>query len=557
MIREIHIRNLALIDELTLEFDGGFSVFTGETGAGKSILIGAISLLLGERASTEAIRSGAEEAEVSGVFDVRGMGPALRTLLDDLAIGPVADDTLIIRRKIARNDRGKILINQVPLPLASLKKIGDGLVDLHGQHEHQSLLAEETHVAVIDDLPKAREARSHYAGAYAEYSAVKAGADAFEAKAVALAERKEVLEFHYKELADLNLRPAEEDELQNELALLSSSAERRAAASDIMTHLAASQDSIEKRIGQVRRKLETLAKFDASVLPWVADVGNALAVFTELETFCGAYLSRIGGASDEAKIERLNTRLAAIQRLKKKHACSLDALIAKRDTLKADLSAIVNIEADRAEMAKRLAVALATCKQAGLALRAARKKAALEFDKKISALMEQLGFNGGLWETAMAPHDDVRPTGLDEVRFMVRANRGEPMLPLVKTASGGEISRLMLAIKSVMAGHDRIGVLVFDEIDTGIGGMLAGNVAKALRDLAASHQVLCISHLHQIAASADHHFQVSKGLHDDRTVTSVRRLAENERADEIARMLGGDSAIAKQHAKELLNKSGK
>jgi DNA repair protein RecN (Recombination protein N) len=553
MIREIHIRNLALIDELALEFDKGFTVFTGETGAGKSILIGAISLLLGERASLESIRSGADEAEVSGVFDVREMRPSLRTLLCELAIEPL-DDTLIVRRKIARNDRNKILVNQVPLPLAALKKLGDCLVDLHGQHEHQSLLSEETHGAVIDDLPKVREVKDRYTSAYATYTTSKSEADAFEAKASALAERKEVLEFHYKELADLDLRPAEEDELQGELTLLSSSAERSAAAAEILSQLSASPDSLEKKIALVRRKLDTLAKFDASVQPWVIDVENTLSVFTELETFCGAYLSKIGGVSSEARIERLNSRLAKIQRLRKKYSCSFDALIVKRDALKNDLSSIVNIDADRAETAKKLAVALAACMQAGAALRAARKKAALEFDKKVTDLMEQLGFKGGLWQTGFLCHDDPRQSGLEEVRFLVQTNPGEPLLPLVRTASGGEISRLMLAIKTVMSLHDRIPVLIFDEIDTGIGGMLAGNVAKALRGLAQSHQVLCISHLHQIASTAEHHFYVFKEQQNERTVTRVKRLSEFDRVDEIARMLGGDGAIAKQHARELLGK---
>jgi DNA repair protein RecN (Recombination protein N) len=351
---------------------------------------------------------------VSGVFDVREMRPSLRTLLCELAIEPL-DDTLIIRRKIARNDRNKILVNQVPLPLAALKKLGDCLVDLHGQHEHQSLLSEETHGAVIDDLPKVREVKDRYTAAYATYATSKSEADAFEAKASALAERKEVLEFHYKELADLDLRPAEEDELQGELTLLSSSAERRAAASEILSQLTASQDSIEKQVALVRRKLETLAKFDASVQPWVIDVENALAVFTELETFCGAYLSRIGGgfkrSAHRAPQFPARKNPAAEERNTPVRSTNLSS---KRDALKNDLSSIVNIDADRV-LAKKLAAALAACKQAGAALRAARKKAALEFDKKVSDLMEQLGFNGGLWQTGFLCHDDPRP---------VRARRG-------------------------------------------------------------------------------------------------------------------------------------
>ena len=556
MIREIRITNFALIDELTLEFDKGFSVFTGETGAGKSILIGAISLLLGERASTEAIRSGAEEAEVSGIFDVREMRPPLRALLDELSIEPL-DDTLIIRRRISRSDRNKILINQVPLPLAALKKLGDSLVDLHGQHEHQSLLSEETHAAVVDDLPGVRDVKEKYSSAYIAHAAAKAESAAFEAKAAALAERREMLEFQYKELCDLSVRSGEEEELTKDLGLLSSSAQRSAAASEIMSLLAFSQDSIEKRISSVRKKLELLAKYDPAVEPWLADVTNTLAVFTELETFCGSYLSNLGASADPARIERLNSRLAKIQRLKKKYSCTLDELIVKRDTLKNDLASIVNIDADRAEMAKKATAALAACRLSGNTLSAARRKACRDFDKKVTALMEQLGFKGGTWQTELLPHGEPAPGGLEDIRFMVQTNPGEPLLPLAKTASGGEISRLMLAIKTVMSGHDRIPILIFDEIDTGIGGLLAGNVAKALAALAETHQVLCISHLHQIASLADHHFHVFKEAAKDRTVTRVKQLAEKERVDEIARMLGGESTIARRHAEELLTKNGK
>jgi DNA repair protein RecN (Recombination protein N) len=556
MIREIRITNFALIDELTLEFDNGFSVFTGETGAGKSILIGAISLLLGERASTEAIRSGTDEAEVSGIFDVHEMRPSLSALLDELSIEPL-DNTLIIRRRISRSDRNKILVNQVPLPLTALKKLGDSLVDLHGQHEHQSLLSEETHAAVVDDLPAVRDVKEKYSSTYIAYAAAKAESAAFEAKAAALAERKEMLEFQYKELCDLSLRSGEEEELTKDLGLLSSSAQRSAAASEIMSLLASSQDSIEKRIFSVRKKLELLAKYDPAVEPWLADVTNTLAVFTELETFCGSYLSNLGASADPARIERLNSRLAKIQRLKKKYSCALDALIEKRDTLKNDLFSIVNIDADRAEIAKKANAALATCRLAGNTLSTARRKACRDFDKKVTSLMEQLGFKGGKWQTELLPHEDPAPGGLEEIRFMVQTNPGEPLLPLAKTASGGEISRLMLAIKTVMSEHDRIPILIFDEIDTGIGGLLAGNVAKALAALAETHQVLCISHLHQIASLADHHFHVFKEAVNDRTVTRVKCLAEKERIDEIARMLGGDSTIARRHAEELLTKRRK
>jgi DNA repair protein RecN (Recombination protein N) len=554
MISEIRVTNFTLIDELSLEFDKGLTVFTGETGAGKSILIGAISLLLGERASAEAIRSGADEAEVSGIFDVRDMRPSLRALLDELSIEPL-DHTLIVRRRISRGDRNKILVNQIPLPLAALKRLGDRLVDLHGQHEHQSLLSEATHGEVVDDLPGVRGPKEEYTAAYAVYAAAKADAMAFEAKAAALAERREMLEFQHKELCDLSLHTGEEEELTKELNLLSSSAQRSAAVAEVLSLLASTQDPIEKKISSVRKKLEVLAKYDPGVEPWLADVTNTLAVFTELETFCGSYLSSQGTSADPARIERLNARLARIQRLRKKYACTCEELIIKRNALKHDLDSIVNIDADRAEITKKVHAALDLCRQAGNALSAARRKACRDFDKKVASLMEELGFNGGRWRTDFLPHDDPAPAGFEEIRFMVQTNPGEPFLPLSKTASGGEISRLMLAIKTVMSEHDRIPILIFDEIDTGIGGMLAGSVAKALAALATTHQVLCISHLHQIASLADHHYHVFKESVRDRTVTRVKRLRENERIDEITRMLGGDSAIARQHAKELLAKN--
>ncbi len=552
MIREIRIANFALIDELSLTFDRGFTVFTGETGAGKSILVDAIGLLLGERASGGQVRSGADEAEVSGVFELPSGNHALTRLLDEMAVQP-QDGTLIIRRRITHGDRNRILINQVPFPLAALKRLGDLLVDLHGQHDHQSLLDESTHAPIVDDLPEVRPYRERYTSAYAAYAAVKAEFAAFQARSDELAQRREMLEFQSRELRDLALQRDEERALEDELRLLSSSVQRSEAVAEIAALLANSEDSVEKRIAAVRRKLEMLVKYDASVRPWLDDVGNALAVFSELEAFCGAYLDK-GGSSDPERLDRCNARLAKIQRLKKKYGCTFDELLAKSDKLAADLATIENIDADRAHMAEKSRRALAACATDGRELRAAREKASMRFDVQVTAAMERLGFTGGVWKTGFAYRDEPLDDGMEGIRFMVRTNPGEPMLPLSATASGGEVSRLMLAIKSVMAKHDRIPILIFDEIDTGIGGILAGNVARALHALSKTHQVLCISHLHQIASQADHHFRVYKEPSDGRTVTRVERLPDKERIDEIARMLGGDSTAARAHAKELLAK---
>jgi len=277
-------------------------------------------------------------------------------------------------------------------------------------------------------------------------------------------------------------------------------------------------------------------------------------VFSALESYCGAYLDKAGDAVEPGRLDDINARLAKIQRLKKKHGCDFEGLVAREKQLAADLAALAGAGANREDLAKVQKAALDACVKAGKALSSARKKRAEDFDAAVTAQMAKLGFFGGKLETVFTPFDVPQPAGLEDAQFLVRTNPGEALLPLVKIASGGEISRLMLAIKTVLASHDNVPILVFDEIDSGIGGVLAVEVAKALVALGATHQVLCISHLHQIAAVADRQYHVFKGAQSGRTVTLVKLLGKEERVTEIARMLGGDSAIARKHAEELLTR---
>ena len=553
MLREIHIKNLALIEELSLEFEPGFSIFTGETGAGKSILIGAIGLLLGERASGDMVRNGFDEAEVSGVFELTDVKPGLKVLLDELTICP-EDGELIIRRKVSRTDRNRILVNQTPVPLSSLKSIGNFLIDFHGQHEHQSLLNEEEHGKIIDNLPSVHGFHEAYTVAYHVYNEALQTLERHKKNAQQLAERQEILEFQNKEIKSLELHSGEEDELEQELSLLSSSSERINCASEISEILGSGAESIEKRIATVRKKLESFVKYDPTVSPWLEDVENALSTFTELETFCDSYLEKTGGHADPIRIEHLNSRLSKIQRLKKKYNVTLDQLIEKQRAIENDLASLENVNADSELLEKNVARALSECKASGKNLSQARLKASVAFDNEISAILKRLGFSGGTLKTKMDILSAPGPDGLENIMFQVQTNTGEPFLPLAKTASGGEISRIMLAIKSVLAGHDQVPVLIFDEIDTGIGGVLASEVGKAMLELSRSHQLLCISHLHQIASLADHHYKVYKETISGRTVTQVKNLDQNDKIHEVARMLGGDSEIAIKHAKELVEK---
>jgi DNA repair protein RecN (Recombination protein N) len=553
MLRELRIKNIALIEDAALVFNEGFSVFTGETGAGKSILIGAIGLLLGERASIDLVRIGAEEAEVCGIFELKTLAKPLRELLTNNNI-PFEDGSLILRRTISTNNRNRMYINQVPVPLSVLKKTGDALVDFHGQHEHQSLLNPETARIIIDSLRGVETVRLEYDKAFAGYEEAKVRLESHDRSTTQREQKREVIEFQFNELKNLGMLEHEETDLEEELRLLSSTAQRVECVSRIDSILSASDTSLSSQIQAIRKNLETLNRFDPTVGQWLPDLESASAVFAELESFCGSYLEKSGTAADPSRIENINDRLAKIQRLKKKYSCSYDQLFDKMNSLKSDLEALGNANADRSVLEKELSQALSGCMEAGKALGKRRKERAEQFDAAITKHMEKLGFSGGLWRTEFTPQPQPQPFGLEDCAFLIRTNAGEQILPLIKIASGGEISRLMLAVKSVLASQDNIPVLVFDEIDTGIGGLLAKEVAKSLVSLSASHQLLCISHLHQIASQADHHYHVYKEEAGGRTVTRVEKLDEKERVDEVARMLGGETAISRKHAEELLKK---
>lgn len=556
MIKELRIKNLALIEDVLVEFESGFSVFTGETGAGKSILVGAIGLLLGERASGEHIRSGSEEAEVSGVFELHAMHAKQRRLSDLFSDNAIPDDggTCIVRRVIAKSGKNRIFINQVPVPLSVLKTVGDLLIDFHGQHEHQSLLDPQNATRIIDQLPGVDKAVSVFGSAYATHIEARDALLSHDRRSAELAAKRDVIEFQHNELSTLGLSDGEEARLDEELRLLSSSAQRLECVSAINNLLTGDDTAISHQIGIIKKNLETLARYDASAQPWTNDLTTASSVFSELEAFCGNYLAKNETGADPGRLDKINDRMSKIQRLKKKYACDCDGLIVKQRQLRDDLESLVNTGADRVALLRRAAECLDACMKAGRTLSNARKKQAAPFDRSITLEMGKLGFSGGLWRTDFVDHAEPQPTGLEDASFLVRTNAGEPVLPLIKIASGGEISRLMLAIKTVMASHDHIPILIFDEIDSGIGGVLAKEVGKALAALSATHQLLCISHLHQIASLADHHYHVFKESQGLRTVTRVKKLDRHERVSEIARMLGGDSAISTKHAEELLKK---
>lgn len=551
MIRELHVRNIALIEDVHVEFAPGLLVFTGETGAGKSILIGAVSLLLGDRASSEIVRAGAGEADVSGVFELSRTTPALREVLEETGIA-LEEDSLVIGRRITRHGKNRVHINGSPAPLSVLKRIGEHLVDFQSQHEHQSLLQPDTARVIIDSLPDVAPEAVAYAETWSTYERAAGALREHEKKAANLSATRDILEFQHKELKNLGPKAGEEEEIQGELRLLQSTGRRVEIVSRIVNTLGEQNSAPGAVLARLRKDVEQLAAFDETFAPWVEDITAASRTLSELETFCESYAQDAGAEADPGRTERLNARLAALQRAKKKYGCDLEGLIAKAGRIREDLRALENIEADRRVLESRMHEAEQRCRETGARLSRARHEAGAAFDTAVEEHMRKLGFEGGRWQTAFRDRDVPGADGMEEVEFMVCTNPGEAFLPLAKTASGGEISRLMLAIKTVIAERDHVPVLIFDEVDVGIGGVVARQVASALEQLSTSHQVICISHLHQIASLAHHHYSVYKENREERTVTRIRQLGREEKVGEIARMLGGESEITRKHARQLL-----
>jgi DNA repair protein RecN (Recombination protein N) len=554
MLSQLRIRSLALIDDVSMEFGSGFTVFTGETGAGKSILVGAIGLLLGERASADAIRTGAEEAEISGTFNIDSSLPQLDAMLNRNGI-KCDDSSLICRRIIARNNRNRIWINQTPVTLAVLKECGDLLIDLHGQHEHQALLRPEAPRMLIDSLPGVQSFAFAYQNAWQSFEKTETELSAHIEKAEILAQKKDFIEFQYREISSLELKSGEESEIEAEIVRESSSGRRMTLAASISETLEGNElgGPLDRRLSMLRKDLEALAEIDSRVPEFCNDAANAITFVSTLMKFTDSCLAAGAGAADPAKLDRLNERLARIQRLKKKYKCDFAGLLQMELHLKNDLESLDNINTDRAELEKNVVAAKTVCVKKGRDLSKARLTASIELDKAVSREMENLGFVNGEWKTVFLRLEEPCQWGIEETSFHVRTNPGEPLLPLISTASGGEISRLMLAVKTYTAGKNDVPIMIFDEIDSGIGGTIAVRVGAAMKKISTSRQILCISHLHQIASIADNHILVFKKMEHGRTVTTASALNTAERIDEIARMLGGKTVTTIKHARELLS----
>jgi DNA repair protein RecN (Recombination protein N) len=564
VLHTLRIRNLAILPEAELEFGPGFTALTGETGAGKSILLGALKLVLGAKAKADLIRQGEDKLRVEAIFDMppASASEGLRALLREREID--ADDELILEREVTAAGKSRARVNGTLVPLADLEAVGRHLVDLHGQHEQQGLLDAATHGGYLDGHAGLVAEAAEYARAWRAWREAEGALQRVTEDAERLREQIDFLQFQFKELDKAGLRDGEEEKIEADLKMLSAF-EKISGGRDSGLDALEGTSGVFPALGRLQREIQALGKHlgPEALAVHEEKLGAARELLDEVRD--GLRGLNVPAEADPERLDALNARLALFQRLKSKYKTDMAGLVALRDRRRAEIDAVENAGVETGELREARDAARKDALGRATALSARRKAAAKKFDAEVNARLARLGMEGSKFTTNFG---EARPeagsqgeaalgsTGLDRVEFFLAANPGEPARALRLSASGGEISRVMLAVKGALAQTDPRPLLVFDELDTGIGGQTALRVGEALAELAGHHQLLVITHLHQVAARAAQQHKVEKRLEGGRTVTGVAPLTEKERAAELARMMGGESETALRHARELLKRAG-
>jgi DNA repair protein RecN (Recombination protein N) len=550
MLIELRIRNFAVADDVTVALGGGLNVLTGETGAGKSILVDALSLLLGERASTDVVRTGTDRAVVEAVFDLSGRPDLLRRL-DELGL-PHEEDLLILRREVQTEGRNRAWVNGSPSTATVVGELGSALVDLHGQHEHQTLLSRAAQRTLLDAFAGASDLAAEVESRYAALKAARGGLETHRTRTRELESRGDFLRFQLGEIDEAGLEPDEEDRLRQESSRLENARELAEIAGRAYEVLYGSDDTVSDRLAAVRDELRHAARIDDVLSELAAQVEEAYHATVEAGRAASRYADDV--EMDPERLAEVQRRLDTLFRLKRKYGPEVEDVLETAERLRAEVEELDHAEADASGLERAVAEAEAALGAAATRLSAAREEAAARMQAAVEALLPELGMSGAVMEVGLEPEEAVGPGGAERVEFRVSLNPGFPPRPLARVASGGELSRIMLALKTVLAAVDFVPTLVFDEIDAGIGGTVATAVARKLEALGADHQVFVITHLPQLASRAGAHLFVRKGEAAGVATTSVERLDGDARVREIARMLGGDpdSEASREHARELL-----
>jgi len=551
----LRIRNLALVEDLTWQPGAGLAAITGETGAGKSLLIGALQLLLGERADKSLIRTGADSCTVEAVFEVAG-AKELDVWLEEQGAESCADGELLLKRTFSTTGSGRQFLNGSVCTLAALKVLGDRLVDLHGPHDHQSLFSREAQTKVLDAYAGANEVASAFAVAHREQARLAGEVARLHGLEQDAALRRDMLAHAAKEIAAAKLQPGEEEEVMSRLRAAGSSQRLIELGSQLQSALGSDgEGGMRVALAEAVRAGRELARLDEAAGAILSSLEDVAGRVTDLENEVRHYAERID--ADPATLRELEERADLLQSLKRKYGGTMEEVMARGEQAAKDLEDIETRGERIAELQKEQVAMASKATKLAKSLSAARAKAAPSLTKAVTKELRELGFLRAEFGVQLELLDEARSLGAELAEFEFAPNPGESAKPLRAIASSGEISRVMLALKSVLAGQDGVPLLVFDEIDANVGGEVAVKVGQKMRELSKAHQVLCITHLPQVAAAAHRQFAVTKEFDGTRTTTAVGELSGAERVAELARMLGGqDSKSALAHARSLLTAHG-
>ncbi len=545
----LRIKNLALVEDLQWQLGPGFTAITGETGAGKSIIIGALQLLLGERADKSLIRTGADLCTVEAVFE----GEELARLNPALSEAGVecCDGELIVKRTLSVAGTNRQFINGSPTTLAVLKSLGDELVDLHGPHDHQSLLSPERQLGLLDAFAHAGSALAEYQRHYRHLHMLNAEHGALSTAESTREQELDLLRHQVNEIAAAKLDASEEEEIERRYKLASNSKRLIELAGAVVGRLSEVDESVLSQLAETQRLLRELEKIDPAAAEFATCHAAAVVELSEIARSLVDYAERFD--LDPQQLAALEQRVSLFETLKRKYGGSIADVIAFGDRAAERMQKIEGRDAELERLTREMAATRIEMNSAADALRKLRSKAAPKLSESVRRNLRDLGFRQSEFEATLAPLAEPRASGTDALDLLFSPNPGEPLKPLRSIASSGEISRLMLAIKSSLAAQDAIPLLVFDEIDANVGGEIANAVGAKMRGLATDHQVLCITHLPQVAAAASSHFVVTKEVASGRTRSELREVSSKARREEIARMLGGQTESALKHAATLLH----
>ena len=550
MLTTLRIRNLAVLRDATLHLGSGLNVISGETGAGKSVVTGALEVLLGSRATGRAVRAGEEKGVVEGVVIVRGLAGLARTL--DKMGAEAEDDLLLLRREVRRKGGSRAWVNGSPATIGMLRRIGEQLVDIHGQNEHQRLLSVDYQQRVLDAFGECTALAAAVAGHFRRMARLEARLGRHSERRRELESRADFIRFRLGEIAGAQILPGEDDELQAEAARLTH-ADRLLGETDELTALLHErQDSVADQLAGAAGRLRRIAEIDPGLGPHAAALDDAWHRVADAAAELRSYRDAID--HDPARLEELQTRQALLQRLMRKYGPTLADVVATGEELARELDELETAGLDAGAIRRDLAEARTAWEGAATELSGRRREAADRLEREVEVAMPGLGLKGGRFRVQFEATAEPAARGRERIRFLATMNPGFPPAPLARIASGGELSRMMLVLKSILAGIDDLPTLVFDEIDAGIGGVVAGRVGERLVEVARGRQVVAITHLARIAARAANHIAVRKETEGGVAETTLTRLDPAERVREIARMLGGDpdSQSSLDHARELL-----